>query len=86
MAELAFATLKKLYVTCSTYLYTKTRKKLGILRAILIKADPASHSEGVALSPHQTKEPETPSDYPQKPPKKGGREKFIKIHLCLSKG
>jgi hypothetical protein len=52
MAELAFATLKKLYVTCSTYLYTKARKKLGILRAILIKANPASHAEGVALSPH----------------------------------
>jgi len=64
MAELAFATLKKLYVTCSTYLYTKARKKLGILCAILIKADPASHSEGVALSPHQAKEPEPPSDYP----------------------
>jgi hypothetical protein len=86
MAELVFATLKKLYVTCSTYLYTKARKKLGILRAILIKADPASHSEGVALSPHQTKEPETPSDYPQKPPKKAGGEKFIKVHLCLSRG
>jgi hypothetical protein len=86
MAELAFATLKKLYVTYSTYLYTKTRKKLGILRAILIKANPASHSEGVALSPHQTKKPETPSDYPQKPPKKAGDEKFIKVHLCLSRG
>ena len=86
MAKLAFTTLKKLYVTYSTYLYTKTRKKLGILRAILIKANPASHSEGVALSPHQTKEPETPTDYPQKPPKKAGGEKFIKVHLCLSKG
>jgi hypothetical protein len=86
MAELVFATLKKLYVTPSTYLYPKARKKLGILGAILIKANPASHSEGVALSPHQTKEPETPSDYPQKPPKKAGGEKFIKVHLCLSRG
>jgi hypothetical protein len=86
MAELAFATLKKLYVTCSTYLYAKARKKLGILRAILIKANPAAHSKGIPLPPHQTKEPEPPSDYPQKPPKKGGREKFFKVHLCLSRG
>jgi hypothetical protein len=64
MAELAFATLKKLYMTRSTYLYAKARKKLGILRTILIKADPASHSKGIPLSPHQAKEPEPPSDYP----------------------
>jgi hypothetical protein len=64
MAEFAFATLKKLYMTRSTYLYTKARKKLGILRTILIKANPAAHSEGIALSPHQTKKPEPPSDYP----------------------
>ena len=86
MAELAFAPLKKLYVTYSTYLYAKARKKLSILRTILIKANPASHSKGIPLPPHQTKEPETPSDYPQKPPKKAGGEKFIKVHLRLNKG